>query len=380
MSLAALALTCAALAPQELPQAAPRRGVEGIGGLQVVSRVRFEENPLADEEIPEHVLETVYAFPDRVRWRLHAKDADAMARELYFRFGESAWRLPERERSSVPYEDAERDAVILQMELRRATLHYPHGFAWESRSPTERVAIVRRSAPEDRPIVGRLVAEFEDDVLQRVRSFDRDGDEQDALEVLSTQVLEQQAWPRELRLFHGGRPVWTETITTLSTRAHYLDRFFQPPDRRTGSMTVVGGRQILQVALVPTTTRRRPLPEGTDWTQALALAATWTEEAAREHALDPVPTFELDGEARPRSVLLRLRTARADPPEGWETRWDRPGLGVLFGPLSDLDEPFLTLLRRTAPEDQRGGTPYCRVHDAPNRADVRVYLPLVRGE
>jgi hypothetical protein len=366
------------LAPQEGedPTApGPRVGIEGIAGFMATSEVVFAGAP--DQP---HRLEFVYLFPDRARWLLAAEDA--AARVLYYRFGERSWRVDAAGKASVEVEEDELDTTLLQMELRRAVLHFPAGLAWEEREDGSRRAPVRaRSKAKARPI-GHLEARLDGEgALASISVHDGGGELVESLTVTAWRTTRGRAWPGELVLANQDGVVWHETLGEVETRVHLVDDFFRPADRRRLRGThVVDGRVVRALDLPAVTYRRYPLEEGAEWSAALAASRAHIAAAGRELVgtnlgLDPVPAFELDDEARPVACLVRLQTA-APPPEGWSRRSDRPGLGMLLGELGDLDRRALGLLGRLRDGGSMSGPAYCRVLRAEGPDGVQLYLPL----
>ena len=380
--LATLALGSSVQKDEPLPPG-PIQGIAGIGGIQLESTIRFVKDPTAEEEPAVHVLEATYLFPDRARWRLHAIGVDAMAREFVFRFGEQAWKVPDGRHSSIVLTQSDRDVTLLQMELRRAVFHYPNGFAWSGSNPERPTAVVRRSSSGERPVIGSLEATVEDGSLVRISALDQAGRAIESLEVSTWQAVGEARWPRDLVLTQDGQVVWHETVRAVSTRAHYLDRFFQPPDTRRGGTMLVQGRLVREIPLSPITYRLRELPPATPWEEALDRAREWIALAGKElqgHPIDPVPCFELDDTGAPLRCVVRFEKAISEAPEGWTTRWDTPGLGLVLDRLEDLDGSVLALLRRSVSPAERNGTPYCRVHEPGAAARVELYLPIAAGD
>jgi len=374
----ALALVLAAVLqdpvdPDEAGAPGPLAGSGGIAGFTSVSRIVFP-----DEESPPHRFEAVYLFPGRARWRLLAIGGRSSERMLVYRYGEHAHQLePGKTGSSVFHGDS-LVTTLLQVELRRAAMTWPHGFPWEGEGEA-RTTPITASTKSQRPI-GSLAATLgKDGRPARIEALDLLGNEVESLAIDAWQELRGRWWPRTLTLSQHDRPIWKETVEKVETRVYFVDLFFQPPDRRpTLPATLASGRSVLSLDLQGITFRRRELERGCTWDEALARAAAWIEEASTREGLrlDPVPTIELAAEGRPGQVLLRLAQRDDTPPEGWTTIGDRPGLALVLDDLSQLGPPLLTALFAAAPAGAQPGTPYCRILEREGGRQVQVYLPL----
>ena len=381
--LAALALPALASAPltwqhpptQEAVDAAPARGIAGLAGFRSRSSLRLS----ADPDHP-HSLETHYGFPDRARWRFAAGDKLGERQRIY-RFGTHLHQVLPNEEGSRPVDAKERNAVLLQLELRRAALLFPDGFAWEpfDSGPSQSAS----SAPvklcvqcEER--AGSLSAELDvEGRATRITALHVDGEPVETLRIDSWQEREGRLWPRELVLEKDDAVVWHETLEEIDTRVFSLDAFFLPADvRRARGVVIADGLQIFPVDLKPVTLHARALPEGTSWTAARELARSWIAES--ELDLDPVPTFEVADDGSATAVLLRLADAVEDPPADWTTLPERPGLGAVVSEMAGLNSKALALLQREAPAGAPLGRPYARILERPGQApSAQLYLPLV---
>ena len=94
--------------------------------------------------------------------------------------------------------------------------------------------------------------------------------------------------------------------------------------------------------------------------------------------VDPVPSFELDRSGRPLRCVVRLVEVPAPAPEGWSSRPERAGLGMVLDAPDDIDADALRSLVRSAPTGTRGTVPYCRILRRPGVTSVQLYLPLER--
>ena len=381
-------LAALALAQGGDPEApGPLSGIAGLGGFSTVSRIVFAQDP----DHP-HRLETVYLFPDRARWQIAKIGGRPAERQIVYRFGEHAYELAPPGSPSKEFQDVDRDVTLLQMELRRAVTMWPDGFDWRERESDGnalgpvRVATVRRRSDGEGPAVGSLVARLDEEGWPaRVDARRADGTLEESLAVVSRRLFRDRSWPAELILEKHGQFVWRETIEKVETRVFYVDPFFQPPDRRVhGGAVIAGGMVVHSLDLQGITYRARDLPAETTWADGLRLARAWIEEAALELAplglaVDPVPTLELSSEGRPLRSLVRLAERRNDPPEGWTTIDDRPGLALVLEGPSGPDSAAFALLRKALPRGSYPGRPYCRVVARDGAPVVQLYLPL-RGE
>jgi hypothetical protein len=377
-----LLVACLALAspagPQDGPAAgaprtpAERHALAGLAGFRIVSRLDFgaEQNRLT----------AVYLFPDRVRWHFEAYGAKRSEHLYLYRLGERVHELRSGGASRELVE-AERDGVLLQMELRRALFFWPDGFEWLEREPGSRRALVRPCACCRKEPIGELLATLDDAGRPReIRALAPDGRVREGLTLRAWQELAGRGWPKELALFQGGTQQFEETVESVETRVHFSDPAFLPPDRRLPADTGRGGLDVLSIDLIAVTHRERELPAGSDWPEALDRARAWIEEARAELvprglAVDPVPTFLLGPDARPRLCLVRLAHSEPAPPPGWETIEERPGLALRLEEISELTGARLAWLRALAPADAHPGEPYLRLQpDGPGR--VQVVLPL----
>lgn len=352
------------------PEPGPRAALAGLAGFECVSRLDFGGQ--------QNRLTAVYVFPDRVRWHFENYGARQRSEHQYFyRAGERVNELVSG-RSSRALDGAERDAVLLQMELRRAVMLWPDGFAWKEDADGTRSAVPSADSCCSENPLGTLVATIEDGRLQRIEARDRESRVLEALEIREWQERAGRRWPRTLALQSGGANI-VETIESIETRVHYLELSFLPPDLRPLMPPLEPGAAVLSRDLVAMTYAVRELPPGLDWEGALACAREWIAEAdAQGRSVDPVPTFEVTPEGRPRTCLVRLKAPILPPPQGYETHAERAGLFLTVRELGLVDVAALERITQATPPDALPGVPYVRVHPRPN--PVELVLPIVPAE
>jgi len=342
---------------------APRRAVAGLRGFVSRSTLVFDELP----EVP-HALEAVFVFPDRGRWRIEPAQASSGDRRLRFRYGPSVFELdPGSARSRRLEPEAERPA-LLQMELRRAVMTWPHGFDWTGTGQARSAGL----GP-----LGELEASLDPQtgLPRELRSLQPDGSALEILSEITWRECDGRRWPASWRLAAGGRPIWRETIERIETGWSFLDSYFLPPDRRPAAPPDAGRPQHLD--LPRRVERAFALPEGTSWeearTRAASLRATWAERLE----LHPATEFELRADGRPAAVRLRLRDAGAEAPEGWRFAPGGPGLSSLAETPEGIDAALLRGLAGAVPVGATGGTPYTSQPPGSQAGGrVQVVLPI----
>jgi hypothetical protein len=360
------ALVLASLAALGATADSPRdpaglRRVDGLPGYRTLSTVVFPDAPDAP-----HRFEAVQIFPDRARWTLRREGADEIARRIEYRFGEHVWRVAELAGTSEVLDDVGRRLTLQEMELRRAAITWPAGFAWTGKGARREASVPSLSTDPKGATLGTLVARVSGGRPTHIECVDGEAGVVWTIEVLEWFEQANRTWPRRMRLLAAGELVWSETVDRVSTAEFYVDGFFRPPDRRSGSSADnIGGDLLRELDLRAITYRRLPLAEDTPWPAAEAawakhFEAARTELKPRGLALDPTPTFEVDGKLRPRSCLLRLRESRTPPPEDWKTIGDRPGAIFHIFDRGRLNEKRMELLLDKAPSGARLGIPYVR--------------------
>jgi hypothetical protein len=364
----ALLLLCLlALPVQNEDPPPPRERVGPFSGLLAVSE--FEADGRTWE------LEIGYGFPERARHRVSPKGARSTARRLTFRYGAALWSVAPGDAHSQAVLAANRDPILRQLELRRALLVWPHGFAWKG-AGAERFA---------------ELGEFGEQVVLVRAVLDPDSGRPHTLEALDdagillesiTEVtwMEPDAagllWPASLTLRDGGQVLWRERVSSV-TPARLLDRYFQPTDRREGSGTPT--RQYREFLLPEAVGKRVALEQGLTLDAALIRADEWIAGAARtEQDPDTVlrdPVLLLDRSGRPTAVWIQRSSPPA--PEGWEVRPSGEALGLFLaspralGPRDSTD-----LLKAVLAKGRAPGTLFLRIQ-APREGPRRAELVLV---
>ncbi|MCZ6597271.1 MAG: hypothetical protein O7B99_06525 [Planctomycetota bacterium] len=367
LAVLALAVLCQEVV-QDVRAPGPPRPIAGMRGFFATTTVVFEEQP--DEP---HKLHAAYLFPDRARWTLSRKTD----RVINYRYGARTFQLPESSRDSIEYRAAERDKVLLRMELRRAAMTWPDGFAWTGAAARRSTPVSSRSDDGARSIGTLRVRLAEDGRPASLAAVRPDGEVQETLEIRSWREDRGRTWPSTMALVVGGKVVWTETLKSVSTRVDFVEDYFLPPDQKE-----LAERRSMVIALLlrAFTGRRTILSADEGWDAALDRAKALIAAAAQAgRNPDPVPTFELHADGRPRSVLVRLKTPVRPAPEGWFTVEDRSGLSLSVPAADGVTPERLTDLLRAVPTGLRAGTPYVRFYER-GAARVQIALPLLAAD
>lgn len=367
--IATLLLAAALQAGASAGDPGPRTGIAGLGGFRTVSRIDFGTS--------QNRLTAIYLFPDRARWHFENYAAkERSEHQFVYRLGARVAEFGNG-KPSAELDDASRDVVVLQMELRRAAMLWPDGFEWAELDARTRTAAVHLDSAKREQVLGSLVAVLADGGRPgRIEARDTADHVVETLEVKSWQEHGGRSWPATLAV-GGASGGFVETVESIDTRIHYLDLSFRPPDRRDPAAVAKPG-EVLPRDLVAMTYAVHPLPTGTGWDTARERARAWIAEARSTieplgHAVDPVPTFELGSDGLPESCLVRLAAPAFPAPEGYETRHERLGVFLPLQELRQADRAVLERLRRAVPADARPGIPYLRLHD---RAQLPVELVL----
>jgi hypothetical protein len=368
---AVLALLLAQERAPHGPEPCPRAALANLAGFQIVSKLDFGPR--------QNRLTAVYVFPDRVRWHFESYGAKRSEHQYFYRFGERVSELDSGGPSRA-LEGEEHDAVLLQMELRRAVLFWPEGFEWKEEAgaaePTRSASVWADSCCRDGSL-GTLVATLADGRPRRIEARGSSGQKLEALEIRAWQELGGRQWPRTLALEAESTNA-VETVEAIETRVHFLDLSFLPPDLRP-LVPLEPGPSVMARDLVAMTYSVHELSADLGWDAALSRARELIAKAGEELkpralAVDPVPTFELSPEGRPRACYVRLLAAVAQAPPGYETHAERAGLFVAVPDLPAVDASMIERVLHATPPGATSGTPYLRFHSPPN--PIEIVLPL----
>lgn len=363
-------------ADDPLASAADRAPIAGMRFVASRSELTF-----AGHESRPHRLEATYLFPDRARWSLRAigEDQERAARRMRFRVGDRVFALePGKDRS---VELAEKDAhqALLQLELRRAALLWPDGFAWTGDGDRRQVALEG---------VGTLVASFDPqadgDANRRPIAFaSKYADGSPCERYAAVRWSADARWPLGWELWLGDRKVWTEQLAPPAHRGDLLDVFFVPPDRRVAEAAETGALRVDHSDLPRRAVRRRALAQpsadvAASWAAVAALAGEWrTALEAAGRADEVAEALELDDEGRVVAVLARIDEPDALPEELAGTALaDGPALVQDLPPGVAADALRLRALRARLPLGARAGAPELRREGG----GARLVLPLLPAD
>ena len=361
-----------------LPGPAAREKIAGIAGFVAESRVVMPQRP----DWP-HRFDSYYAFPDRVRWWLSPEGSLAPgARRLVYRYGEQAHLLDAGQADSEELLGAERFDLFLRMELRRALFLWPDGFDWTTSE---------RSAQADLGPTGRLVVTLDEQGRPTsLSSLDREDRPVETLHTITWREQDGRQWPATLRLRGDQGEVWTEEILSVRTSPRYLDSFFLPPDRREFKGDERVDDVLLQGVDLPARVERRfELSERGEWRQVIEGCAPLVEAALESlgsdgPGIESAYYFELDDEARPLALILRLAAGELEPgtspPEGWQRRESLPALSLQVRSLSWIKQERLVALRAAGGQAaQQAGPIFLRI-DIGEGSSAWAQLVLPLGE
>ncbi len=341
--------------------------------LRATSRVIYVQAP----DRPHHLTST---FQGTTRARQELRLASGEGEVLVeVRNGEQTWARVPGEESWRVLEGAQALEARRRLELRRATVLFPDGYAWVQGPLVDGLARWHVTLKDTHGTsFGHLEAVVNDEGFsERLTAFDAAGAAQESLRVRTLQSIEDRLWPRDVELEIGGTLLWHEQVLGVQTRVHFLDDFFAPPVPGTGQET----QGVFHLDLPAVTERREVLdPARRSWPAAQAEAdravAEQLERAQRgEPAPDRLVAFELDGDGRPTAILVRLVVASTDaPPEGAQRRPARSAVALLLGDREDLAPQHLARLRAAGGARARDSVPYLREVGAAGRSQV--VLPL----
>ena len=184
--------------------------------LHVTSELVYASLP----DVP-HELVATYQGLEHGRWvisRVADEDGD---RQIEYRAGDRAFRLPQDRTVSEEYLGAERDAVLRRMELRRIALGLGLDEPpWDDEGALELGGGLGRIERGDLEQGGQVLT---------LRT--PTGAEEESLRILGWQQHGLGTRPTRLELWFGGAHIWTETVTDFSVDGWFKPRYFWPPDR-----------------------------------------------------------------------------------------------------------------------------------------------------
>jgi len=361
-----------ALAPQQDgPVLAERAAIAGMPGFMSVSTLTYHDAP----ELPNELV-AIYVFPDRVVWRRRGLAGRAEERTLSYRAGDAYWLVEAGSKTSVRQTDGERDALALQMELRRAMTIWPDGFEWSGEETLRSVDLGR---------LGSLVAVLGKGARpRRVTSFGPDGTEFESFSEIEWRETRGRVFPHTFELAWQGTAIWTEEVRTIATNLEFLDYSFRPPDRRPElELVQVDLGRPTHIDLRRATVRRTALPAGLDWSAAFERARLLWNEGANELAelgreLERGANFELTAKGAPGAVILVVDGPPLDPPPaGWTWRREVPAVSLFVEGPPESTRRLLEALRRAVPAGARADRPFLRTDPAAGgRGRSQLVLPL----
>jgi hypothetical protein len=366
---AALTLACLIAGnPAQAPPATPAP----VRTVESVSEVVYAAAPDAP-----HRLVSTYAGADRVRWQLSTGTGAEQKRQVHWRHGELAFVLEKRGTASRELAGEERALQITHMELRRALLCWPEGFAWKRGED---------GSQADLGALGSLHARFAkpgDATPSEIVELDPHGESRDAYRHILWTADRGRAVPASAELHHADELVWSETFEALHTRGRYLDSFFLPPDRATAAPVETTPVQTLDVPA--TCTRRIEIPHSAsahDWQSAIeqveALHAEWAPRLqAAGYALEGKATVELGPDLEPAACVLRLERVPETPPEGFKTEPARKVAALSLHALGQLAPRHLQRLVSAVPKGTDPRSAYVRFDlGSPTVTGAVLLLPL----
>ena len=359
------------LAPQ------PRRAVAHLRGYESTSRLELAQIP--DQPF---LLQVVAIFPDRNHWTIQPEEGPVSARSDTYRLGGRLYAHRAAEKKSRELTGAEREAQLLRMEFRRALFLWPNGFAWEHAKDgaPQAVTTVHAPTPTGTKEVGTLRVDLDDAGRPtRIHSKGGKGSKERTLVVHAWREQGDRQWPHELELIQGGKTVWKETVTKITTKLSFLDKHFLPFDRRPGARRDGEVEPVHQTILPEAIRRVFPLPADTTWEAAQKEFAALLAQARKDLApsgleVEGAPTFRIDDRGRPQAAVLSLvYPPPPEPPDGWarvERSW---GLLHVLPSITGVTAGEVQVLREALPPGYTAGTPYVRLW-AEDR--VQVTLPF----
>ena len=345
--------------PERRPPAARSR-LGRLRTVRLVSRLTFRQIP----DRP-HLLETVYAFPDRLRWALRHEEARAR-RRLFYRYGDFVYRIADGERESSEPEGADRLDLMRQFALRRAAQLWPDETPWtrEGGGFVAELGELGRLRADDLDGQGRPAT---------LRSFGADGALRETFRVSAWHEREGRHWPARVVVYERETPVADEELIRVEVRANFVDAFFRPPDRR--ERAAATSLEIGAIDLPASSVRRVALEPGVGWSAALdeAQRLRRAEAAAGRRVFMAI---ELDRRAAPSAVRLELFDAPDELPEGWTTAPEAPAVTAFVDSWEEVSPEVVRELREFAGPAGKDVIAFVRLErgDGPRRAQVVLRL------
>jgi len=339
----------------EKPRApATRKPIGGIAGFESVSKLAYHGTP----DRP-HQLRTTYVFPERVRWQISKPAGETPQRVLHYRYGDAVFRMSPGVSSSEVCSAEDRTKWLLQMELRRALMLFPEGFAWKGDG------LERRAEMEG---LGSLIARFtseSESMPVEIGNAGTDGRAIDAFRSIRWKESRGRRWPASVELWHEGELAWTETVESVDVQAQYVDSFFLPPDRRDLSTAEPLPESVGELDLPASCFLRIDLQKGAQWEDACAelllQRAEWSKRlSGPDQELDANETIEISKDGDPVAILLRLKKVPESPPAGFTTVPARHALACRVSGTRAARAERLADLKRALPHGSAEGTAYVR--------------------
>jgi len=345
-----------------------RRPILGVFGFTARSKIRFEAMP----DSP-HQLSATYAFPDRARWYIEPANAERGQRSVRYRSGPQAWELPPGSSEAMQYQGVQATQVLLQLELRRAAMLWPHGVDWSDGAD----GALRRA---ELATGGHLSASGSTGDLPPTSFLSHLPDGSPFEELRDLEWTDGPFGPRPAswRLVSGGAVVWSESIEGLDTEVRFVDSHFLPPHLR--ALPSVGAADPILLVEVPARLRQRRALTAKTWEAALEEAGELIASivpASSTASVDPNPVFELGPDGLPKSLLIRLISREESPPEGWELAHGESALSRLSPKGEMPTKASIQELMDAMPEGTSSGRARLRVTLSGGNVETsQLLLPL----
>lgn len=368
---------------QEPPKPASKKPdtvIAGFRGITIISKIVFQSAP----EKP-HDFETNYIFPSRARWWLSFDRERSGSRRADYRYGDRVFVLESGTNASVELFELDRSSAIRRMELRRALFLYPDGFDWELDGLTGTAPL---GGSGDQESMGSLQVELDSEKRPRLMLvLSPEGQRHEALIVEKWKTLNDRDWPQVIRLEYGEHVIWNETILKIDPGRRYVDSFFIPVDRRSGTNSneqSTTSSELRQIDLPVFAYRNFDLPQGTDWKTAFELGREiWKRENKAESSvagrLDPVVRFEIGPRGQPTFAILHLVKAESLPSE-WQLTEARTGLMLVLDSFDQLSRSRIDKMLRSIPVGSRPTPAYVRKIGDEKSSRLQLILPLIPVE